>query len=778
MILKQNEPKYENNIEYKNSYPEEDLFPIIADKGNDGILIIQNEKIRFANTRILEMTGFSKKELIGKSLHIITHPKYRDQLIERYKKRLKNEEVPKKYEIAFLSKTGKTIPIEISGNLIEYENEAADMAIISDITDRKKLENKHKQSEAEFEQVVSSINTIVWKADVTDNHNFTNVYISPVADKLIGVESGTIGSDWNKYFSYIHPDDQSEVHATIQREIQKDGVVDNYEYRIIKPDGTISWFSSSGAVGFDAKGTVQIFGTTIDITEKKKAEEKIIESEEVYKQVVSSIDALIWKADVSKDGEFSNTYISPVAKKLLGIENELFLDWDRFLNYIHPDDIQSVMHALKMMTNGHKTSIDYEYRIIRPDGKQLYLYEKGTAGVNSNGTLQIFGSTIDITEKKRVYAMLRSERNKAQNYFDVAKVMMLVLDIDLNIIQINKKGCSIIGYSEEEIIGKNCDIFLTDNFKETIQTMLSSLLKDELKDDNKKSIEYCENPILTRTSEVKIIAWHNSILKDENGNIEGILCSGEDVTLRNETEFNLIKAKTEAEASNRAKNEFIANVSHELRTPLNSVIGFADVMNNESFGPLNDKQKKYTDNILKNGKNLLTIINKVLRLSAIEAKATEIHIESLYLMEIFEKVHEELHDTSRKKDVCIKNNIDSMLRIDADEEKLTQILLELIENSIKFTEPNGSIMIDAKEEDKSVHITVSDTGIGIPKNELEKMFNHFYQVDSSSTRKYGGNGIGLSLVKYYIGMHDGKLWVDSKEGEGTSIHVTLPLKNK
>ncbi|NPE28255.1 PAS domain S-box protein [Methanococcoides sp. SA1] len=762
--------KNDNNSDNINPYPTKMLYPAIVDKVNDGIIIIQNEKIKFVNLRSLETTGFSKEELVGQSIQNFVHPEYRNLLIERYEKRLKSEKVPERYEIAFISKTGRTIPVEIIGSLIDYENRPAVLAIINDITEKKKLENKTKQTKADYEQVVSSINTIVWKADVEEDGSFTNTYISPVADRLLGVEPGTIGSDRDKYFSYAHPDDIPEIFDRLEHGIRKGGLIENYEYRMIKPDGNISWFSSNAAVNFNSNGILQIFGTTVDITEKKKTCNQIIESEDNYRQVISSVDALVWKADVTDDGKFIHTYLSPVAKKMLGLETETIdLDWDQFLKYIHPDDSPNVIHNLKMMAEEQKTTTDYEYRLIRPDGTQLWLYEKGTAYVNSKGTLQIFGSTMDVTEKKRTQVMLKSERNRAQKYFDVAKVMMMVLDTEQKVVQINKKGCEIIGYPEDDIIGKNCEFFLPNYCKNDIQILLSRFLnKEEI------SVEYNENTILTSTGEEKIIAWHNSILRNENGDIEGMLCSGEDITVRKEAESNLINAKLAADAANRTKNEFMANVSHELRTPLNSVIGFSDVILNESFGPLNDKQKKYIDTINKNGKNLLKLINKILSLSAIEARSIDLNIEKVLLSEIPKTIGQDLKELAAKRNIEIKNNVDTTLQIEGDKRKMNQVMIDLMENAIKFTDPGGSITLSSEKEKDMIHLWITDTGIGISETEKNKLFSEFYQVDASSTRKYGGNGIGLSLVKYYVEMHKGKIWIESEEGAGTTVHLRIP----
>ncbi|MEL4305240.1 PAS domain S-box protein [Methanococcoides sp. LMO-2] len=250
-----------------------------------------------------------------------------------------------------------------------------------------------------------------------------------------------------------------------------------------------------------------------EINERKVAEKELRESETKYREVVSSIDALFWKADVDENGGFINTYMSPFANRLLGIDTEnKEQNWQSFFNYAHPDDLPIILQNMNETVNRKCALNDYEYRIIRPDGTQLWLHEKAISTINSEGKVQLFGTTVDITELKNVHDELVVERDRAQKYFDVAKVIMLVLGTDRNVVQINNKGCEILGYEKENIVGKNwCENFLPEEFCEQVEKQIEYLISD-----NKKKIEYHENPILNSSGEERWIAWNVSVLYNKN----------------------------------------------------------------------------------------------------------------------------------------------------------------------------------------------------------------------------------------------------------------------
>jgi len=239
-----------------------------------------------------------------------------------------------------------------------------------------------------------------------------------------------------------------------------------------------------------------------------------------------------------------------------------------------------------------------------------------------------------------------------------------------------------------------------------------------------------------------------------------------------------LEDKILAESLNRTKSEFLANMSHELRTPLNSIIGFSDLLLIGSSGKLNDKQTRYARNISNSGKDLLNIINDILDLSKIEAGKMTLNYEEVSLRQNVDEIVKTLTPLASKKDQSLETSHIGDVVIQADKGKLKQILLNLIGNAIKFTPSGGSINISSYLKDEMANIQIKDTGIGISPEDQKKLFEPFKQLDSHLSREHTGTGLGLSLVKKLVELHNGTVSVESEVEKGSTFTVSLPIKTQ
>lgn len=234
-----------------------------------------------------------------------------------------------------------------------------------------------------------------------------------------------------------------------------------------------------------------------------------------------------------------------------------------------------------------------------------------------------------------------------------------------------------------------------------------------------------------------------------------------------------------AEAANRAKSEFLANMSHELRTPLNSIIGFTEVLEDQLFGTLNEKQLEYLKDIEASARHLLDLINDILDLSKIEEGKTELELSRFGLRNLTDSVILMFKEKAIKHGISLEVELEEDMEIEADERRIKQVLLNLVSNAIKFTPDGGSVNVSARKivrEGKGfVEFLVSDTGIGIKKEDMERLFQPFSQLESPYNKKYEGTGLGLALSKRLVEMHGGDIWCESEFGKGSRFGFSIPI---
>jgi signal transduction histidine kinase len=255
-----------------------------------------------------------------------------------------------------------------------------------------------------------------------------------------------------------------------------------------------------------------------------------------------------------------------------------------------------------------------------------------------------------------------------------------------------------------------------------------------------------------------------------------ILLAIEDITERKQVENALQATKQGVEAASRAKSEFLANMSHELRTPLNSIIGFSEVLHDQTYGPLTPKQTKYVGNVLTAGQHLLSLINDILDISKVEAGKMTVETRSFSVRPMLDNVLILVKERALKRGLALSLEAPADLTVSADERMFKQILFNLLSNAVKFTEPGGRVAVTAERAGDDLCVSVADTGIGIKHEDQARVFKEFEQLDSGYDRMHQGTGLGLALTRKFVELHGGRIWVESEgEGKGSTFRFTFPL---
>jgi signal transduction histidine kinase len=231
------------------------------------------------------------------------------------------------------------------------------------------------------------------------------------------------------------------------------------------------------------------------------------------------------------------------------------------------------------------------------------------------------------------------------------------------------------------------------------------------------------------------------------------------------------------EIASRHKSEFLANMSHELRTPLNAIIGFSQVLRQRLFGPINEKQEEYLDDILSSGHHLLSLINDVLDLSKVEAGQVELEVASFSLREALESGVVMVREPATKHGVQLSLELaPGVDLVTGDERRLRQVIFNLLSNAVKFTPEDGSVIVATSRVDGEVRVSVTDTGPGIAPEDRERIFEEFQQTDVG-VQQSEGTGLGLALSKRLVELHGGRIWVESEAGHGSRFVFTLPIED-
>ncbi len=652
-----------------------------------------------------------------------------------------------------------------------------------------------------YAAILDGINTGIWAVD--KNENF--IFFNSAMERISGLKkSQTIGSNLMTDI----PEQTINGEAQFRKlflNVKKSLETTSYgPISIITPKGDLSYQSGVLIPQFDENEQYDgIMCTVDDITEHKLAEKALQDSKLrlIRSQKIAHMGD--WEYDIE-----TNRYTgSEECYRIFGIDPAIELSYELLQEMTHPDDRdKSAKHTKSLVVNG--ISEPFEHRIVRPDGSIRHLYAQGDVARDSTGkVVKLFGIMLDITKRKHVeeeiikknrnLSVLYSTVSIATEYNNIDDILSYVLTKILEyqgseagrIYLIDEESDEIVLHAHkgisDEILEKVRRVPLSEPNVAAAMTSKDVFIKEPgrseeiIEQEKKYGIEKAITIKLQARD--KVIGFVNVTLPADHEILEedalvlesvgkqvGIVI--ENLRLFNETE----KSYEELKSLDRMKDEFLSNVSHELKTPLVSIGGYSEVLNAGALGALNEGQKKAADAIIRNADRLERLINSILYLSIEESGKMKYTFKPLQIADVIEHSVLDMLPQIKKNNLGIKKQVpDNLSLIKGDEKKLMQVISNLIDNAIKFT-PSGDITISAHEDDDKLHIAVSDTGIGMPQEETNNLFKRFYQVDASTTRKYGGTGLGLYISKLIAEAHNGKIWAESEKGVGTTIHVTLP----
>jgi PAS domain S-box-containing protein len=578
-------------------------------------------------------------------------------------------------------------------------------------------------------------------------------------------------------------------------------------------------------VGFALEGIEQE-------AQRRRTEEALRESEERFRQMAENIQEVFWTAD-AQDGRLR--YASPAYERVWGRSAaSVIANPQSFIESIHPEDRGRLEKSYRDLLAAGE--FDEEFRVVRPDGSVCWVWDRAYPVRGADGRiLRFVGIAQDITGRKLAEAGLETQvaRQRAlaelgrsaleaedldQLLRRAAMLVLRVLSVEFSsVLELQPDGSSLLlragsGWGEK-IVGRAEMAIGTGS--QAGYTLLAS--GPVVVEDLRTELRFRASPILLDHGVVSgvsvvvgeshrpwgVLAAHSTARRSFNDDdvqfletVASIVAAA--VERRNAEEHiqrlnadleilvsertaelgilnrELARRNEELAKASRLKSEFLARMSHELRTPMNAIIGFSDLLAEQSEGALNDIYARYVMHIREGARHLLDLINDVLDLSKIEAGRIELMQQTFPAAEALEEVLSVIMPLAEIKKISIAAEISGELTIHADRTRFKQILYNLLSNAVKFTPEGGGVAVDSvRETDGAVRFSVSDNGIGIPPEEQEAIFDEFHQVGAASSAKEG-TGLGLAITRKLVELHGGKIWVESEAGKGSRFCFTVP----
>ena len=739
--------------------PQEHLFlKCLLEANVDGIIAFDREFRYTTWNRAMErISGVKREEVLGKSA-IEIFPCLEETGEDKfYREALAGRSVVaenRPYRIAQSDKHGY-----FDGYYSPRHDENGEViggvAIIRDVTDRKLAEASaiDENKRLAFHVENTPLAVIEW------DHEFKVLRWSPAAQRLFGWKSdevlGKRFSDWE----FVVPEDIEAVNEVGQRQNQgreQHGISRNRNYTKLGNILHCEWYNS--ALYNETGKLISVLSLVLDVTVATRIEEALRKSEAQYRLLFESNPQPMWVYDVQT---LRFLAVNDAAIRHYGYSRAEFLDMT--LKDIRPEEDAALLS--EYLAAG-RTDLDYggEWRHRKKDGSVINV-EITANRLSFAGRPAEFVLAQDITERKQAETALRISEDRYRDLVDNSHELICTHDLNGKVLSVNPWAARMLGYPREAIIGINIRDGLLPEYRDQFDEYLETVKTEGSARGVMK--------VRTATGETRLWEYYNT-LRTEGVETPIVRGMAHDVTERREALKREKEARLEAEAANRVKDEFLSTLSHELRTPLTAIMGWSDLLLHDEVAPR--KRRQAIETIARNANSQCQLINDLLEVSRIITGKLRLEFAACEMASVIQAAVDSVRPTAEAKGVRLEVLLEPNTGpISGDRERLQQIVWNLLSNGVKFTRHGGLVQVKLQRINSHVEVVVTDTGVGIRSDFLPHVFERFRQADGSTTRNYGGLGLGLAIVRHLVELHGGTAWAESSgEDHGSTFTVRFP----
>ncbi len=740
-----------NEISLKES---EHLFRRIFESSPVGIITLDtNGKFLSTNKAFRKIIGYAENEIKDITFLDITHQDDKISSYILFQRLIKGEREFYRIETRFLRKNRTFVWVHKALSVFRdpSDNKTIIVGTVQDITEKVNSEKFLKYKEEYYHTLLDNSTDIITILEP----DLTIRYQSPSIEEIAGYKKAELIGE--NFFNYAHHNEVDELVKFFHSISFSYDSTFPIQMKFLSKKG--NWLYLEGSIN-NLVNNPFVRGFVInlrDTTDRELAYEKLKESEERFRELAENIrDAFT----IFSYSDNRVLYVSPAYKDIWGSTvQSLYKDPVSWMRKIYPSDFPFVKVAFQNLKTTH--SFNIEYRIIKNPGKIRWIRHRVYPIKDKNNIIYRYTSIAeDITEQKLSQDQIRKLSHAVQQN----PALIMITDPSGKIEYVNPKFTQTTGYTLDEIIGKTPSILKSGyTTKEEYDILWKTIKsggtwKGELKNKKKNGDLYWESAII-------------SPITNEQGEITNFISVKEDITGKKYQAEQLIKAKEQAEKSDKLKSEFIAQMSHEIRTPLNNILTYTSLIKDELDTRLPSGLEVAFDVIKSSANRLIRTIDLILNLSKVQSGNYDFMYEEINLKDFLYDIMLEFYTRAKNKnlDIIFKDESEKA-NLKNDKYLIGQIMINLIDNAIKYTN-EGNITIKLYNADKKICVGIIDTGIGISETFMENIFEPFTQEDYGATRNYEGIGLGLALVKKYAELCKAEIKVKSKKDKGTTFTI-------